>query len=89
MTCCCASRTVNPMHDVERNTASRQSGRTQRGDDMSKRDHKASENDRRSNPSHNTRRDCPARRSVKVSTVAKWIALAVAVIVLVKLVGAA
>ena len=56
---------------------------------MSKRDHKASENDWRSNPSHNTRRDCPARRSVKVSTVAKWIALAVAVIVLVKLVGAA
>ena len=56
---------------------------------MSKRDHKASENDWRSNPSHNTRRDYPARRSVKVLTVAKWIALAVAVMVLVKLVGAA
>ena len=50
---------------------------------MSKRDHKASENDWRSNPSHNTRRDYPARRS----TVAKWIALAVAVMVLVWLVG--
>lgn len=56
---------------------------------MSKRDHKASEQDWRSNPSHNTRRDYPARRSLKVTTVAKWIALAVAVIVLVKLVGAA
>lgn len=56
---------------------------------MTKRDHKASERDWRSNPSHNTRRDYPARRSVKVTTVAKWIALAVAVIVLVKLVGAA
>lgn len=56
---------------------------------MNKRDHKASENDWRSNPSHNTLRDYPASLSVKVSTVAKWIALAVAVIVLVKLVGAA
>ena len=56
---------------------------------MSKRDHKASEQDWRSNPSHNTRRDYPAKRSVKVSAVAKWISLAVAVMVLVKLVGAA
>ena len=56
---------------------------------MNKRDHKASENEWRSNPSHNTRRDYPEKRSVKVTTVAKWIALAVAVIVLAKLVGAA
>ena len=82
MTFCCASRTLNPGHDVERNTVSRQSGRTQRGDDMSKRDHKASENEWRSNPSHNTRRDYPASRSVKVVTVLKWAAFAVVILVL-------
>lgn len=54
---------------------------------MTKRDHKASENDWRSNPSHNTRRDYPASLSVKVLTVAKWVGLALAVIVLVKMVG--
>lgn len=37
-----------------------------------KRDHKASEQDWRSNPSHNTRRDYPARRAIKVTTVLKW-----------------
>ena len=49
---------------------------------MSKRDHKASENDWRSNPSHNTRRDYPARRAIKVTTVLKWAAFAVVILVL-------
>ena len=49
---------------------------------MSKRDHKASEQDWRSNPSHNTRRDYPAKKSVKVTTVLKWAAFAVVVLVL-------
>ena len=49
---------------------------------MSKCDHKASESDWRSNPSHNTRRDYPASRSVKVSTVLKWAAFAVVILVL-------
>ena len=49
---------------------------------MSKRDHKASEQDWRSNPSHNTRRDYPAKKSVKVTTVLKWAAFAVSVLVL-------
>lgn len=39
---------------------------------MSKRDHKASKQDWRTNPSHNTRRDYPARRGIKVTTVLKW-----------------
>lgn len=54
---------------------------------MSKRDHKASVWDWRSNPSHNTRRDYPARRAMKVTTLLKWIGLAVMVFVLVKAVG--
>ena len=49
---------------------------------MSKRDHKASEQDWRSNPSHDTRRDYPASRSVKVVTVLKWAAFAVVILVL-------
>ena len=49
---------------------------------MSKRDHKASENDWRSNPSHNTRRDYLARRSIKATTVLKWAAFAAVVLVL-------
>lgn len=52
-----------------------------------KRDHKASEQDWRSNPSHNTPRDYPAKKSVKVTTVLGWIALAVIVVVLIKAVG--
>ncbi len=56
---------------------------------MSKRDNKSSESDWHSNPSHNTGRDYPAKRSVKVSTVLGWVVLAVAVIVMVKAVGGA
>ena len=49
---------------------------------MSKRAHKSSEQDWRSNPSNNTRRDYPAKKSVKVTTVLKWAAFAVVVLVL-------
>ena len=80
---------MNPTADADKGPDTRQSGGLDRENEMNKREHKASEQDWRSNPSQNTRRDYPASRSVKVSTVAKWIALAVAVIVLVKLVGAA
>jgi hypothetical protein len=55
---------------------------------MSKRDHKASESDWRSPESRNmVGRTYPAKKSVKVTTVLKWIALAVAVIVMAKMVG--
>ena len=55
---------------------------------MSKRDHKASEYDWRSPESRNmVGRTYPAKRALKVTTVAKWVAVAVAVIVLVKMVG--
>lgn len=55
---------------------------------MSKRDHKASEQDWRSNPAPNfSKRDYPAKKSVKVTTVLGWIALAVMVVLMVKAVG--
>ena len=55
---------------------------------MSKRDHKASENDWRSPESRNMAgRTYPAKKALKVTTVAKWVAVAVSVIVLVKMVG--
>ena len=55
---------------------------------MSKRDHKSSESDWRSPESRNmVGRTYPAKRALKVTTVAKWIAVAVTVIVLVKMVG--
>ena len=57
---------------------------------MSKRDHKSSEYDWRSHESRNmVGRTYPAKRALKVTTVLKWIAVAVAVIVLVKMVGGA
>ena len=57
---------------------------------MSKRDQKSSESDWRSPEWRNmVGRTYPAKKALKVTTVAKWVALAVAVIVLVKLVGAA
>lgn len=49
---------------------------------MTNRDRKASEQDWRSNPSHNTRRDYPASRAIKATTVLKWAAFAVVVLVL-------
>ena len=49
---------------------------------MSKRAHKSSEQDWRSNPSHNARRDYPARRAIKATTVLKWAAFAVVILVL-------
>ena len=48
-----------------------------------KREHKASESDWRSNPAPNyLRRDYPAKKAVKVTTVLKWVAFAVVVLVL-------
>ena len=73
---------MNPTDDADKGPDTRQSGGIDRETDMSKRDHKASENDWRSNPSHNTRRDYPARRSIKATTVLKWAAFAVVVLVL-------
>lgn len=50
---------------------------------MTKRDHKASEQDWRINPAPNyLRRDYPAKKAVKVTTVLKWVAFAVVVLVL-------
>ena len=55
---------------------------------MSKRAHKATEQDWRSAESRNmVGRTYPAKKALKVTTVAKWVAVAVAVIVLVKMVG--
>ena len=55
---------------------------------MSKRDHKVSESDCRSAESRNmVGRTYPAKKALKVTTVLKWIAVAVAVIVIVKMVG--
>ena len=53
-----------------------------------KRDHKASEQDWRSPESRNMAgRTYPAKRALKVTTAAKWVGIALAVIVLVKMVG--
>ena len=73
---------MNPTADADKGPDTRQSGGIDRETDMSKREHKASEQDWRSNPSHNTRRDYPAKKSVKVTTVLKWASFAVVVLVL-------
>ena len=73
---------MNPTADADKGPDTRQSGGIDRETDMHKRDHKASEQDWRSNPSHNTRRDYPARRGIKVTTVLKWAAFAVVILVL-------
>ena len=54
---------------------------------MSKRDHKASEQDWRSNPSHNTRRDYPAKKSANVATVLCWVGVVVGVLVILHVSG--
>lgn len=79
---CCKSRTLNLAPDVERNSVNRQSGGIQREQDMSKRDHKASEQDWRSNPSHNTRRDYPAHKKRNWGIALWLVALAAAMLAL-------
>ena len=73
---------MNPTADADKGPDTRQSGGLDRESDMSKRDHKSSGQDWRSNPSHNTRRDYPACRAIKVTTVLKWAAFAVVILVL-------
>ena len=73
---------MNPTADADKGPDTRQSGGIDRETDMSKRAHKSSEQDWRSNPSHNARRDYPARRAIKATTVLKWAAFAVVILVL-------